>query len=164
MKKLMLTAAMVLGFAGMSLAQSSASAGVSATVLAKFQVTNLTDLVFGNVLVGDTVTVNSNTAGAASFSVTGTLDHSVTYTFTPPATLTSSGNSINFIPVLGLYNPSSNSYSSGTTAFTSTSSQSITLSSGTTEVWIYLGGTVQTASTTHPGVYNGTYTLAVSYN
>lgn len=150
---------MVVGFAGMSWAQTGVT--VSANVVTALTVAKVQDLSFGSVLQGDTVTVASASAKAGEFKVTGTLDVPVTYTFSAPSSLLSGSNSISFAPAYPVYD-TTQSYSGGT-PFTSTTSQTLTLSTSTTSVWIYVGGTVGVGASTPTGSYSGTYTLTVTY-
>ena len=170
MKKLMLVTAMVLGLAGMSLAQSSASAPVTvnATVIQGLTLAVTGATGFGTVVAGTTpATDNPNTppAGmsAALITATGNGGNTVTVTFAASALLTGTGAALTFTPTL-VGDPSN--ANQGTAAAVA-SGGTVTLSGVTGSAgnyYFWLGGSLAAIPANEvPGSYSGTLTLTVSY-
>ncbi len=167
MKKLMLVAAMVFGFAGMSFAQLSANG--TATIDAKLlqgltmSVSKLVN--FGNnAIAAGTLTVLP--ANGAVFTVTGTAGASINVTYPANTVILT-----NTLPGTGTITFNVNLLNSpdGTTpgAAAATSSSwnlSGTYPTGTGNAYFLLGGTVNLLGTENAGSYSGTFTLTATYN
>lgn len=165
MKKLMLVAAMVLGFAGMSFAQSSGTQGInmSVDVISALTFTSHGDMSFGPVGAGTgAVTLNpaSTTAGqtAGYFTVNGQSNQPITVTYTPPTTLISGTNSVPLSLALIGFNTNTVGSATGVSSGTQ-----VTLDATSGDYYFWLGGTVTVASGQAAGTYTGTFTLQVAY-
>ncbi len=164
MKKLMLAAAMVLGFAGMSFAQLTANA----TANLKLQiVASMSMNVSGSVNFGSFATTTSGTesvtpASGALFTVSGTPGASFAVTLPSSSTTLSNGTtSITFTPTLEA------SVDGTTNSGTPSTGSAYTLgSSGTNsgKYYFLLGGSVTLGGSETAGAYTGTYTLTATYN
>lgn len=165
MKKLMLVATMVLGFAGMSFAQLTANASANL----KLQiVTAMSMSVNGSVNFGSFATATNGTesvapASGAVFTVSGTPGASFTVTL-PVATsynLSNGTTTITFTPTLEA------SVDGTTNSGTPSTGSAYTLgSSGTNsgKYYFLLGGSVTLGGSESAGAYTGTYTLTATYN
>jgi len=165
MKNLLIIAALLLGFTTASLAQVTATASTSATIITPIAITKDVDMNFGNIAVsptlggtvvlpttgvrtktgGVTLPVVTGTVTPASFTVTG--EGSSTYTITLPTS------------AITLTSPS------GTMTvdnFISTPSTTGTLSSGTQEVKV--GATLNVAAAQAAGTYTNASGLFVTVN
>ncbi len=164
MKKLILAAAVVFGFAGMSFAQSStanASVTVNTNVVSSISCSNTHNLDLGTVVQGATASVAPTSANAGAFTVTGTLNSSVSYVFAAPADLTSGANTLTFTPDIPVYNTSNSQ--TGTNPFGAVAGGIMSLGAGVTSVYIWVGGSVTPSATQAVGSYSGSYTLTVTY-
>jgi uncharacterized membrane protein (Fun14 family) len=165
MKKLMLVAAMVLGFAGMSLAQSNASG--DATINANVQkgltmsVSNAT-LDLGNLVAGTTpAPVDPTTGTVPTFTVTGDGGHVITVV--NPATVTLNGPaSATMTFTTNLVGDNSNAQATAAAVGASVTLSGTSPAAGNYYFW--LGGNVGLIPAAQtPGSYTGTYTLSVNY-
>ena len=166
--KVVLAAAVLIGFSNSSFAQATATASASATIITPISITKTIDLNFGNVAVsattggtvildptgsrttggggGVTLPATTGTVAAASFDVAGAA--SFTYAITLPTstvTISSGSNSMNV------------------TTFTSLPSATGTLSSGGTQT-LTVGATLAVAAGQAPGSYTNTTAIPVTVN
>ena len=166
--KVILAAAVVIGFSNSSFAQSTATASASATIITPISITKTIDLNFGNVAVsattggtvildpsgarttggggGVTLPATTGTVAAASFDVAGAA--SFTYAITLPSTtvtISSGSNSMNV------------------TSFTSSPASTGTLSTGGTQT-LTVGATLAVAAGQAPGVYTNATGIPVTVN
>ena len=165
--KVVLAAAVMIGFSTSSFAQATATASASATIITPISITKTIDLNFGNVAVsattggtvildptgsrttgggGVTLPATTGTVAAASFDVAGAA--SFTYAITLPTstvTISSGSNSMNV------------------TTFTSLPSATGTLSSGGTQT-LTVGATLAVAAGQAPGSYTNTTAIPVTVN
>jgi len=170
MKKLLLSAIVILGFTAVSFGQLSATANASALVVVPLKIVKGTDLNFGVIApsgnVGSVMVSTSNVrtsptgtiqligtvaATAAAFTVTG--QGSYNYSITLPAdgdvTLTTGGTSPSTMAVTGFNsNPASGPE---------------TLPTGGTQA-LSVGATIAVAPTQAPGSYSATFDVTVAYN
>lgn len=164
-------AAMVLtfGLAGTStLAAQTGTINATATVLQPITITGSNDLQFGNVFPGVNKTVAySDATNAGQFSVSGDGGAQVSVSFTLPTNL--NGPSSSTLPIgtwTGYYN-TSNSASTGGTAFTPSATSFNTNLSGTSgsagSLFVFLGATVSPAGNQTQGSYTNTVTMTVAY-
>ena len=158
MKNLILVVILLLIVSSLSFAQSS-TANVTANVNATLTIANLTDLVIGNVNQGQTVTIASNVAAAASFMVTGAANAATTITVAFPANLTFGANTMTFNGQIPRYNTVAGP--AGSTAFGALTGGSTT-SSGTGNLWVYIGGQAIAAAAQAVGSYSGLITCSVT--
>jgi hypothetical protein len=158
MKNLILIVVLLLTVSALSFGQSS-TANVTANVNATLTLANLTDLNIGNVNQGQTVTIASNVAAAASFLVTGAANAATTITVTFPANLTFGANTMTFNGQIPRYNTVAGPAAS--TAFGALTGGSTT-SSGTGNLWVYIGGQVIATAAQAVGSYSGVITCAVT--
>ncbi len=145
MKKLMLATAMVLGLAGISLAQTSANVTVTATVLSPISITATTPtLAMGNVAQNTTTTVSATSGSAAQLTVSGQASTTFTISWNTDVTLTDGygSNPISFTPAL--YGSSVSAGVSGGTLTTNTGSSGTISVSGT--YYISVGGSINPGS------------------
>jgi len=169
MKKLMLVAAMVLGLAGMSFAQTGSikngTLSIGTTVLPGLTVSDKHDLALGSVVQGQTKDVSPTTAAGGGvqvgeFLVNGDPSHNVIFTFSADANLVSGANTILFTQDVPVWNTTESQ--SGTTAFAGTGGGTVALYSDG-NLYIFVGGSVTASATQQAGTYSGTYTLQVQY-
>ncbi len=165
MKKLMLVAAMVLGFAGMSFAQPGANgtATINANVWQGLTMTvsNAT-LNLGNLVAGTTPTAVDPTTGTVpAFTVTGDGARSVVVTY--DATVALSGPSSSTMTfATNFVGDNTNSQSAATTVTSPITLSGTNYNSGNYYMW--LGGNVGTIpSNQTPGSYTGTFHVSVNY-
>ncbi len=173
MKKLVLDAAMVPGLTGMSLAQTGPTAHdnatVSASVVAALTCTSTSPLDFGTVVQGQTKVVSPTAAAptggsVGAFTVRGTSNANVIFTFSAPTNLTdAASDNLPFTVATPVYNPTSNTNTTGTTAFSSSGGGTMAMPAAT--LYIFIGGTVDASGSPNPptGSYSGAYTLTVQY-
>src|SRR5881392_1241023 len=127
LSSLAVTAFAVIAGARSLAAQNNASATVSATVQQPITVTKNSDLSFGNVFPGVDKSIAVTAGGAAKFTIAGQATTPVNLTFTIPATIASSGNTLTLASWTGHY--ATTDVTSGGTTFTpSASATSATLS------------------------------------
>jgi len=172
MKKLLLSALVILGFTAVSFGQAAVTktASVSASVLTAIDMTKNLDLQFGSFAhgVGGTVTIAANSAGdrtasgpilynsgttqvsSAKFTVTGDANHS--FTIGLPADNTKSITT-------GGESPSTMALN-----FTSSPAAGTATLDGSGNSIIYVGAVLQVAATQAAGAYTGTFDVTVNYN
>ena len=155
MKKLLLVAVLLLIVSALSFAQST-TANVTANVNATLSINRTADLALGNVNQGQTVTVLS-TGTCAAFTITGAASAATTVTVTFPSNLVYSGNDLPFTGQTPRYNTTAVQGTS--TAFGSLTGGSTT-TSGTGNLYIWVGGGVTASSSQVVGSYTGTITCA----
>jgi hypothetical protein len=158
MKNLILVAMLLLLVSGLASAQSS-TANVTANVNATLTIANLTDMTFAAVNQGQTVTIASNVAAAASFQIAGAANAATTVTVTFPANLTFGANTLTFNGQIPRYNTVAGP--AGSTAFGALTGGS-TNTSGTGALFIYIGGQVIATAAQPVGSYSGIITCAVT--
>lgn len=158
MRKLMLTAAIVLGAAGMTFAQTNATVTVTATVITPVSITSGATLAFGNVTQGATATINPTSSNAAELTVTGEASTPITISWNTDVTLTdaSGSNPITFSP--SLYGSETAFGSNGTSLTNSANSSGNTYSDG--KYYITVGGSINTG-TAPTGSYSTNYTNGI---
>jgi hypothetical protein len=166
--KVFATAAVVLGFANSSFAQATATASASAIIITPITITKNVDMAFGNIAVsassggtvilapagtrttggagGVTLPATAGTVAAADFTVAGTPDY--TYAITLPGTVTLSDGSGHTMSVDG---------------FTSTPSETGTLSSGGTQD-LTVGATLSVTAAQASGTYTNATGVPVTVN
>lgn len=145
MKRFTLTAAMVLGFAGMSLAQTNANVTVTATVISPISITATTPtLAMGNVAQNTTTTVSATGGSAAQLTVSGQANTAFTISWNTGVSLTdpNGNNPISFTPAL--YGSNVSPGGSGATLSTHTGSPGTLSASGT--YYISVGGSLNPGS------------------
>jgi len=134
----------------------------TATVQSPITVTGVQNLAFGNVFPGVAKTVAySDATNGGRFDVTGQASTPVTYSFTLPTNLTSSGNNLPIGSWTGYVN-TTNATSGGSAITPSATPAGATLSAGGA-LFFFLGATVTPANNLPAGSYTGTVTLTVSY-
>jgi hypothetical protein len=159
MKKILLVAVLLMAVSAAGFAQPTASQNTqaTATVLSSWTLTQLTNLLFGNVYAGSTYTVASNVAASGSLAfVGGDANTSVTVTW-PAAGLTGPGTAIPFSA--GTISTHNVAGAGASTLYTGTAVPT----DATGHLWIYLGGTIgpiDAGSTA--GGYSGTIAVQVS--
>lgn len=156
-----LALALLVGGANVAQAQNSANANVTAEVQQPLTVTNTANLVFGNVFPGLNKTVAVGDAGSARFTIAGQASANVNMTFTLPANIASSGNTMPIATWTGRHN-TTNSAASGTDFTPSASATSASVPVGGT-LYLFVGATAQPAASQAAGSYTGTMTLTVVY-
>ena len=113
----------------------------------------------GNVNLGQTVTVTSLAAGAASFTVQGPANAGTSVVVTFPANLTNGGNNLVFngqIPRYGV-----TAVQAASTAFPALAGGSAT-TTALGQLWLWVGGQVVADPVQPAGSYTGTVNVAVS--
>ncbi len=166
MKKLFVSAIIILGFLSTTFGQVSATATASATIITPIAISKTVDMNFGNVAVsavagtvvitpagvrtktgGVTLPVVAGTISAASFTVTGL--GSYTYTITLPSTPLTISNGANAMTV---------------NAFTSTPSGTGILSGGSQV--LNVGATLNVGVNQAAGLYTSAtpFSVTVNYN
>jgi hypothetical protein len=158
MKNLILIAVLLLTVSALSFAQSS-TANVSANVNATLTIANLTDINFAAVNQGQTVTIASNVAAAASFQIAGAANAATTVTVAFPANLTFGANTMTFNGQIPRYNTVAGP--AGSTAFGALTGGATT-SSGTGNLWVYIGGQAIATAVQAVGSYSGVITCSVT--
>ncbi len=168
MKKLIILAIVVLGFAANSIAQVSATATATGTIVTPIAITNAGDMNFGNVAVsatpgtvilstastrsitgGVTLPAVTGTVAAAHFNVTGTPSY--TYAITLPSTATTVTNpALDFMTV---------------DTWQSTPTPTGVLNAGGTQT-IDVGATLHVDANQPSGIYTSAtpFTITVNYN
>jgi hypothetical protein len=142
-------------------AQNNASATVTATVQQPITVSKNSDLSFGSVFPGVDKSIAVTAGGAAKFTIAGQASTPVNLTFTIPATIASSGNTLTLASWTG-HHATTDVTSGGTTFTPSASATSATLS-GSGALYVYVGATAQPTSTQAAGSYSGSMTMTVVY-
>ncbi|PYP57428.1 MAG: hypothetical protein DMD44_10180 [Gemmatimonadetes bacterium] len=134
----------------------------TATVQSPITVTGAQNLAFGNVFPGVAKTIAySDATNGGRFDVTGQGSAAVTYSFTLPTNLTSSGNNLPIGSWTGYLN-TANSTAGGSAITPSATPAGATLSAGGA-LYVFVGATVTPPSNLPAGSYTGTVTLTVSY-
>jgi Domain of unknown function (DUF4402) len=153
---------MLCSFSTIALAQSaSATANVSANMTTMLTVTRNSDLTFGTVTQGATSSVASNSSNAAEFMVYGAASTSTSVSITYPTVLKNGSNTMTFNANVYPRTNTTSSYTSGTSLFTDYSSGTANTSS-IGYLYIFVGGSVTTASNQASGSYSATITVTVS--
>ncbi|HEY7683880.1 MAG TPA: DUF4402 domain-containing protein [Gemmatimonadales bacterium] len=158
--------AMLLSLAASTARAQSANINATATVYQAMTVTGARTLDFGNVFPGVNKAVAVTDATSGRFDLVGQAAANVNLTFTLPANLTSAGNNLPVGTWTGCWNPTANNSASGCTAFTPSGSASAVAfggSSGTSNMWVFVGATVSPGAAQVAGTYTGTVTLTAAY-
>ena len=138
------------------------SISATATVQSPITVTGAQNLGFGNVFPGVAKTVAySDATNSGQFSVTGQASTPVSYSFSLPTNLTSSGNNLPIGSWTGYLN-TTNSTSGGSAITPSATPAGGTLSASGA-LYLFVGATVTPLVNLPAGSYTGTVTLTVSY-
>ena len=144
-----------------SAAKAQASITATATVASALTLTAGNDLDFQLVIPGFTKIVAVTGATAGTFSITGGAGAEVNFSFTSlPDPLTFGANNLP-ITYAGVHN-TVNDPGAGATAFTPSAGATTNLS-GTGELYIFMGGTVDATASPLNGTYTGTVTLTAAY-
>ena len=166
MKKLLVFAIVVLGFAASSFAQVTATASTTATILTPIAITKTVDMNFGNIAISPTIagTVVLPTTGARTLTGGVTLPV-VTGTVTPATfTVTGDGTSTYSITLPGsaitLNGPASTTMT--VQSFVSTPSGTGVLTAGTQTVKV--GATLNVGAAQGAGTYTNASSLFVTVN
>jgi hypothetical protein len=146
---------------GRAWSQNNASATVTATVQQPITVTKNNDLSFGSVFPGVDKTIAFTAGGAAKFTVAGQASTPINMTFTIPASISSSGNTLALASWAGHY--ATTDVTSGGTTFTPSASATGATLSGSGALYVYVGATVQPTLTQAAGSYSGSMTMTVVY-
>jgi len=166
--KVVLAAAVLIGFSSNSFAQATATAAASATIITPISITKTVDLNFGNIAVsattagtvildptgsrstggggGVTLPATTGSPTAASFDVAGAA--SFTYAITLPSSSVNITSGLNTMAV---------------STFTSSPSATGLLSSGGTQT-LTVGATIAVAAGQAPGTYTNSTALPVTVN
>ncbi len=166
MKKLMLTAAMVLATVGTSFAQSSAGQNVTinaSVIQALTLAVNTATLDLGTMVAGTTPTPVSPATSPIQFTLTGNGSSVITVTYSAVTLNGPSSSTMTFTPNL----TGDASTANQGTASSVTSSSTVTLSGSnysSQNYYFWLGGSVGSLPAAQtPGSYSGTFTLNVTY-
>jgi hypothetical protein len=164
-KKLFVSALVVLGLTSLVSAQTSGqvAANLSVTIKQALSITESGSLNFGTAYPGYSVTpVAATASGVPLFTVLGEPSTAVTITLPASATLLNGTNSVTFTPSVNGGQTSAQASSSALTL----GSPSETLSAGG-NYYMWLGGQINNGnplpSLLASGTYNGTYTIQVNY-
>ena len=161
-KAALATLVLALGAVALRAQGVNGSISATATVQSPITVTGAQNLAFGNVFPGVAKTVAySDATNAGRFDVTGQGSAAVTYSFTLPTNLTSSGNNLPIASWTGYLN-TANSTAGGSAITPSATPAGATLSAGGA-LYVFVGATVTPPSNLPAGSYTGTVTLTVSY-
>jgi spore coat protein U-like protein len=142
-------------------AQNNASANVTATVQQPVTVTKNNDLSFGNVFPGLNKSIAVTAGGAAKFTVAGQASTPVNLTFSLPATISSSGNTLPISTWTGHFRDVDQP--TGGTSFTPSTSATAATLSASGGLFVYVGATAEPGSAQPAGSYSGTMTMTVVY-
>ncbi len=145
----------VLGYAQ----PASTTANITANVNATLTITRTADLTIGAVNQGQTRTITSLTAGAATFTVTGAANASTTVTVTFPSELTFGTNTMPFAGQIPRYNSVATQTSS--IAFPDLTGGTAT-SNASGNLFLWVGGGVTASASQAVGAYTGTLTVSVT--
>jgi len=156
-KRILVLAFAVCAVSLAAFAQTSTTANVTANVNAALTITNTGALALGNVAQGATVTITSLTAGAATFTIQGAATAATTVTVTNPANLTFGANNLPFTAQIPRFNTVNTQATSS--AFGATTGGSTT-TSGTGQLFLWIGGSVTASGSQAAGSYSGTITVA----
>ena len=141
-----------------SIAQQSATAMGTFSVLGYSTVTRLADLNFGNLILGVNTTIQPTDAQAAEFLFNGNANTLVQVTITFPSNLTCGSNTMKFYTIFPIYNTIPDATSATQFKYTSGGSAS----TGTDgNLYIWAGGKVSTNNSTSAGTYTGTIQIVV---
>ncbi len=138
----------------------SANIQATATVLSAINVTGAVPLAFGNVTPNVAKTVG--VVGGGRFDLTGQASANVNIAFTLPTQLTSGGNNL-AIGTYTAYHNTTNSASSGGTAFTPSASVTPTAFGAGGTLFVFVGATVSPTAVQAAGTYTGTVQLTAAY-
>jgi hypothetical protein len=153
---------MLCSFSALVLAQSaSASANVTANMTTMLTVTRNSDLTFGTVTQGATSSIASNSSNAAEFMVYGAASTSTSVVITYPAVLRNGSNTMTFNANVYPRTNTTSSYTTGTSLFTDYST-GLANTSSVGYLYVFIGGSVTTASSQASGSYSGAITITVS--
>ncbi|MGH7538547.1 MAG: hypothetical protein ACREMF_07935 [Gemmatimonadales bacterium] len=147
-------------------AAQSNSGSITATALVQqpINVVGAVNLAFGDVIPGINKAVAFADAGAGRFDVTGQAGAPVNLSFTALPTNLTSG--VNNLPI-GSYTGGVNATNTaaGATSFAPFAGTTATLSgtSGTGNLFVFIGATVSPPTNLTAGTYTGTITLQVTY-
>ena len=141
---------------GTAAQSNTADLTATAQVLAPIDVSFVSDLDFGDVLPGVPMTVAPADAGAGQFTVTGATSEDVILDFTLPSNLTGGGDPIPVSFTAGWGDDAASN------SIDPTSPQTVNLGT-TTNIDVFLGGTVTPAINQAAGTYDATVTLTVTY-
>lgn len=142
-------------------ADAQASITAQAEIATALTVNPGNDLDFQLVIPGFTKTVAVNDGTAGTFSLTGGAGAEVVLTFTAlPANLTGPGGDLP-ISYTGVHNTTADPVA-GATVFTPSAGATTNLS-GTGELYVYLGGTVDATGQSVDGIYDELVTLTAAY-
>ena len=130
---------------------------------ANAQVTVLTPLAFGTVITGTTTSVGPSSASAASWRVHGSVGVAGVISISLPANLTRAGGgsmAITFCATCGIYRIN-NSNPAGGTVFNPNAALILTIVV-LSDLYVWIGGSVNPPLAQTPGSYSGTIVLTVT--
>lgn len=170
MKKLIVLAMLVLGFASLVSAQTggNVAANLQVTIKQALSITETGSLNFGIAYPGYSVAaVNPQSAsGIPVFTIAGEPSASVTVTLPSSAYLAYSGDTVSFTPVVNGNSANAQSGSSTLSLGTVTETLSAVGSGNVGDYYLWLGGQINSGNPLPalvPGAYAGTYTVTVNY-
>jgi hypothetical protein len=127
------------------------------------QTTTLRNLAFGTIISGSTTTVSPTSVSAAEWRLRGLLGVGASFQLTLPTSLSGPGPSlpITFGATAGIYRVN-NSNPVGGTTFNPHSPVSLPFALLVTDVYVFLGGSLNPPLNQTPGTYTGTVVLTSS--
>lgn len=160
MRSMKTVSVLLAGFLSLAGTAGAQTINVTANVQVPITVTGAQDLDFGNVIQGVPSSIAATAAAAGRFDVTGSPTTPVSMSFALPANLTSGGN---LLPI-GSWDGNWNTTNSPTgTGFTPSGGSTAATTSGTGNLFVFVGATVSPGAAQALGVYTGTVTLTVIY-
>ena len=160
MRSMKTVSALLAGFLSLAGTAGAQTINVTANVQVPITVTGAQDLDFGNVIQGVPSTIAAASAQAGRFDVTGSPSTPVSLSFALPANLVSGGNNLPIGSWTGTHNTTN---SPAGTGFTPSGAATVATTSGTGNLFVFVGATVSPAPAQALGLYTGTVTLTVVY-
>jgi hypothetical protein len=163
MKKLILTTVLVAFAVSVYAQPNNADIAATATVQSPITVTAGNDLEFGNVFPGVSKSVARTVAEAGAFTVLGQASSTVYLNFTLPSNLEFGANNmpITFSTTDAGSNTTDNQ--GAATAFDPSEDDYQRTLSGSGELFVWIGGTVNPTESQVAGAYSADITLTVTY-
>src|SRR5437868_4928250 len=140
---------------------NNASITATASVQTPINVVGAQQLSFGNVFPGVNKTVAAmDLTNAGRFDISGQASTQVTLSFTLPATLGSSGNTMPIVSYAAVH--AQNSTQTSGIGFSPSAGASPSLNASG-QLWVWIGAQVQPATNQAAGVYTGSIVMTVVY-
>jgi hypothetical protein len=141
------------------IAQETVSATATGTfsVTSSLTVTKLADLNFGDLVAGVDIAIESASAEAAQFLISGSANTSIQVVFTFPTELTCGSNAINFKDYAPVYNTIADVASASKFKHSG-----LTTTSDDGNLYIWAGGKVTTNKNQAAGMYTGVIEITVT--